>query len=74
MKRLLMIRMIKIGVVCFISQLILLGNVLAQDRRYVHSDTANIRMKPDVKSEKLWEVEKYHPFIVLETKGKWCRI
>jgi SH3-like domain-containing protein len=45
----------------------------AQERMYVKSTTANIRMEPDVNSQILWEVEKYHPILVIEKKGKWFR-
>lgn len=47
----------------------------AQDaeRMAVKSDIANIRSGPGVKFELLWQVEKYHPILVLEKKEGWYR-
>ena len=39
----------------------------------VKSDIANIRSGPGVKFELLWQVEKYHPILVLEKKEGWYR-
>lgn len=41
----------------------------AAQRMAVKNDIANIRSGPDVKSELLWQIEKYHPVLVLEKKG-----
>jgi SH3-like domain-containing protein len=49
------------------------GVVFASQRMSVKSDTANIRAKPDLQSDTLWQVEKYYPLLILEKKGSWYR-
>ena len=39
----------------------------------VKSDTANIRSGPSVTFDLLWQIEKYHPILVVEKKGAWYR-
>ena len=34
---------------------------------------ANIRSGPGTNYTVLWEVEKYHPLVVIEKKGKWYK-
>ncbi len=65
---------LRIVAICIVLQLMVVSAIAGQERMFVKSNSANIRMEPDVKSKKLWEVEKYHPLIVIEKKGKWCRI
>ncbi len=45
--------------------------VLAAERMSVKVGLANVRTKPDAKSEVAWQVTKYHPFLVLKKKGDW---
>ncbi len=40
----------------------------------VKADKANVRSGPSAKSQLLWQVERYHPVLVVERKGAWCRI
>lgn len=40
----------------------------------VKSDIANMRFGPGTDHEVLWQVEKYHPFIVMDRKGKWIKV
>lgn len=47
---------------------------MAQERVCVNADIANMRSAPTTKSDQLWQVEKYHPLIVLEKKGKWVKV
>ena len=47
------------------------GQAPAQDRRTVTSRIANIRSGPGTDHDVLWQVEKYHPIIILKTKGNW---
>jgi len=49
------------------------GMAVSSERLAVISSKANIRSGPGTNYEVLWEVEKYHPVIILETKEKWCR-
>ncbi len=39
----------------------------------VSSKVANIRSGPVIQYDILWKVEKYHPLIIIETKGDWNR-
>ena len=45
--------------------------VQAAERMSVKVGLANIRTKPDAKSEIAWQVTKYHPFLILKKKGDW---
>ena len=45
--------------------------VQAAERMSVKVGLANVRTKPDAKSEIAWQVTKYHPFLVLKKKGDW---
>ncbi|MCG8567490.1 MAG: SH3 domain-containing protein [Desulfobacterales bacterium] len=40
----------------------------------VASDIANIRFGPGKDYEVLWQVEKYHPFVVMKRDGRWIKI
>ncbi|MDA8142028.1 MAG: SH3 domain-containing protein [Desulfobacteraceae bacterium] len=40
----------------------------------VKAATATIRSDPNAKAQQLWQVEKYHPLLVLEIKNNWCRV
>lgn len=44
----------------------------AAERMAVKADIANVRSGPGVKYELLWQIEKYHPVLVVEKKGPWC--
>lgn len=61
------------GFAAFLILLIVSGHALAQDRRTVTSRIANIRSGPGTNHDVLWQVEKYHPVIILEEKGNWYR-
>ena len=47
--------------------------VQAAERMSVKVSLANVRTKPDAKSELAWQVTKYHPFLVLKKKGDWYK-
>lgn len=46
---------------------------MAQERLSVKSKTANIRSGPGTKYDVVWQIEKYHPVLVQEKKGKWYK-
>ncbi len=46
----------------------------AQERVCVTASIANMRSGPSTKSDQLWQVEKYHPLIIIEKKGKWRKV
>ncbi len=50
------------------------GTVLATERVSVSADIANVRAQPDIQSDTLWQVEKFHPLLVVEKRGEWYRI
>ena len=61
-------------VLIFVALLPFAGSpVAASQRLAVKSDVANIRAKPDVNSDTLWQAEKYYPLLILEKKDDWYR-
>ena len=46
------------------------GAALAK-RLTIIAPVANIRSAPEIKSEILWKVEKYHPIFVIEKSDSW---
>lgn len=46
------------------------GVTLAQ-RLTVKTDIANIRSGPGINYDVLWQVEKYHPLMILNSNGQW---
>lgn len=48
--------------------------VFAAERMAVKASIANMRSGPGTKYKQLWQVEKYHPVIVIEKKGNWYKI
>ena len=50
------------------------GNVAAAERMAVKSAVANLRAGPGSKYEVLWQVEKFHPVLVIEKKKDWYKI
>jgi SH3-like domain-containing protein len=49
------------------------GPAAASQRMAVKSAMANIRAKPSLQADMLWQVEKYYPLLILEKKGEWYR-
>lgn len=45
----------------------------AAERLTVKASIANIRSGPGTGHDVLWQVEKYHPVIVVEKKGSWVK-
>ena len=64
MKRLLLLTLL-LSIALPISQL------RAAERMAIKSDVANIRSGPGVKNELLWQIEKYHPILVVGREGDW---
>ena len=58
----------------WVAILVMAGSVSAGERMSVKTDTANLRSGPDEKYEVLWQVEKFHPLLVLEKKEDWYKI
>ncbi len=50
------------------------GTAAGAERVAVTVDTANIRSGPGANHASLWQVEKHHPFLVLEKKEEWYRV
>lgn len=63
-------------IIGFIAMVLLFPIIsTAQERLSVKTETANIRSGPGTKGyDILWQVERYHPFKVVEKKGKWFRV
>ncbi|MCJ8502070.1 SH3 domain-containing protein [Desulfatitalea alkaliphila] len=49
------------------------GMAQAAERLAVSADIANIRSGPGVGKDLLWQVEKYHPVLVVERRDGWVR-
>ena len=43
-------------------------------RLAVSSGIVNVRSSPGIKAKILWQVEKYHPFVIVKTKNKWYKV
>ena len=54
--------------------LILPGLAFAQERFSVTATIANMRSGPGTKYDVLWQVEQYHPVIIVKKKGNWYKI
>ncbi len=49
-------------------------DIFAQQRVTITGKTANLRSGPGTNHDILWQVEQFHPFIVIEKKGNWYHI
>lgn len=65
---------IKIIMVSITVLFILPGLVFAEERLSITSGIANLRSGPGTNYDVLWQVEQYHPFIIVEKKGNWYKI
>ncbi len=54
--------------------LLLPCGTFAKERLSVNVQTANMRSGPGKQHPEMWQVEKYHPVIVIEKKGDWYKI
>ncbi|THB76669.1 MAG: hypothetical protein D3926_17055 [Desulfobacteraceae bacterium] len=50
------------------------ATAFAQERVCVNTKIANLRSGPGTDNQILWQVEKYHPLIILKKKGNWYQI
>lgn len=57
-----------------IGFMVLSNSSFAEERMAVIADVANLRSGPDVSHEVLWQVEKYHPLLVIEKNKDWYKI
>ncbi len=74
MKRLNIKIIYKVIIINFFLLLFFQGAVLAKEKLCVTADIANLRSGPGTKNDVLWQVEKYHPFIIIEKKGNWYKV
>jgi SH3-like domain-containing protein len=66
---------IKIILTIIATLLILLpGLVFAQQRLSITASIANMRSGPGTKYDVLWQVEQYHPVVIVKKKGNWYKI
>ena len=49
------------------------GPTWAAERVSVKAGLANVRANPNTKADTLWQLERYHPLMILEKKGAWYR-
>ncbi len=62
-----------LGIVSLSIGLVLAEPVSASERWSVKANLANVRANPNTKADTLWQLERYHPLLVLEKKGAWYR-
>ena len=60
--------------VCCLFIFLFFGIALASERLSVISSVANLRNGAGSKYKVLWQVEKYHPFLVINKKEDWCEV
>ncbi len=67
-------RLLKYLLPTLVGMMIVVGHGLAAERMAVKATIANLRSGPGGKYEVLWQVEKYHPILVIEKKKDWYKI
>lgn len=60
--------------ICCLFVLLYASIALASERLSVRSSVANLRGGAGTKYEVLWQVEKYHPVLVINKKKDWYEI
>ena len=65
---------IKIIIFTLAVFMIMPGLVFAQQRVTVTASIANMRSGPGTKYDVLWQVEQYHPVIIVEKRENWYKI
>jgi SH3-like domain-containing protein len=66
-------KFLRAGVVVLTVLCALTGMAQAAERMAVKADIANIRSGPGIGEPLLWQVEKYHPLLIVEKRGGWFR-
>ncbi|MFO7558330.1 MAG: SH3 domain-containing protein [Desulfobacterales bacterium] len=56
-----------------ISFIVFFTGTASAERLSVKASKANIRSGPGTSYDVLWEVEKYHPFLIIDKKDQWYR-
>lgn len=74
MKRLHNISCFKISGIAILVLLTWSSLSYSQQRMSVSAGIANLRSGAGTGNDILWQVEKFHPFIIVEKKGKWYRV
>ena len=64
----------KISIAVMAVLLVLPGVGFAQERLSVTAGIANMRSGPGTKYDVLWQVEQYHPVIIVEKRENWYKI
>lgn len=61
------------GLLVFAMVVFLPMSVRAGERLSIGKNMANIRSGPGTSHEILWQIEQYHPIVVVEKQGNWYR-
>jgi SH3-like domain-containing protein len=61
------------GAIALLTFVILFDGASAAERLSVAVPVANVRSGPGTGHETLWNVGQYHPVLVIEKSGAWCR-
>ncbi len=59
--------------VLLIGLLLAAGPAAAAERVAVKGSVANVRAAPSTKADTLWQIEQYHPLLVVEKRDAWYR-
>jgi len=57
--------------VFFFTNLFVLPGEASSERLSVTSDIANIRSGPGTNFKVLWQIEKFHPVVIINKQGNW---
>lgn len=60
-------------VAAFLLVLILPAAGLCEERAAVKPKLANVRSGPGIDNDVVWQLERYHPLLVLEKKSEWVK-
>ncbi|OGR51313.1 MAG: hypothetical protein A3J80_01965 [Desulfobacula sp. RIFOXYB2_FULL_45_6] len=61
-------------IIILFSLFLIPGAAFAEERLSVVAGIANMRSGPGTDETVLWQVEQYHPFLVIEKKGNWYKV
>ena len=68
------VKLLKYILPAVVAMMVVVGPGLAAERMTVKSAIANLRSGPGSKYEVLWQVEKFHPLLIIEKKKNWYKI
>lgn len=67
-------KIINVFLIIMAVMLVFPWSVFSAQRMSVSVDIANMRSGPGKEHSEMWQVEKYHPLIVVEKKDNWYKV